>query len=253
MTKVCIVGASGRMGTLLREVIARSDELSISGAIVAPEDIGRCATVGDIPYTSDIKTGIEGADLVLDFSSPGITLGVVAAASERGIPALVGTTGHTEAQRVALDAFRPNAPLLFAPNTSIGVFALTELVRSARSILGPGFDVEVLELHHRLKRDAPSGTAKLLAEVLGGAGTDRAHGGERADGSIGMASLRGGDAPGEHTVFFIGNGERLEITHRVRDRTVFAEGALRLGRALLDARAGRYSVGDVLQGISPAR
>lgn len=248
MMRVCVVGASGRMGRLLLGAIARSKDLTLTGAVIGPTAADSREDWGNVEPTSDPVRGMENCDLVLDFSTPAISLEVVRTASELRIPLVLGTTGHTEDQRRELEAFPSKAPLLIAPNTSIGVYALTELTRLAHSILGPDFEVEVFELHHRHKVDAPSGTARLLAASVEGALEDRSAGGARSPGSVGVASLRGGDVPGEHTVYFIGPSERIELTHRVRDRAVFADGALRLGRELLSRPAGHYRVTDILRG-----
>lgn len=247
MIKVCLVGATGRMGTLLRTAISESGDMKLSGAIVAPNAPECDQAIDGVIATSVIERGIAGADLVLDFSDPSVSLKLIRSASELRIPYLLGTTGHSAEDRRALESLVPDAPLLVAPNTSVGIYVMSELSRIARSILGPSFDVEILELHHQHKVDAPSGTAKLLAQHTGGAVVDRSRGGDRESGTVGVASLRGGDVPGEHTVFFLGRSERLEITHRVRDRAVFAEGAVRLGRRLLALPPGRYGVGDILR------
>jgi 4-hydroxy-tetrahydrodipicolinate reductase len=249
MMKVCLVGASGRMGSLLQEAIARAVDCELRSVLVRNRDSLPPADWANIIVTSDLKEAVLGADIVIDFSSPSISQAVVEVCSSFGVPLLLGTTGHTPAQREALSTVVPRAPLLFAPNTSVGVFVLGELARAASQMLGEGFDMEIFELHHRAKLDAPSGTARLLGEALAGSTglVDRTAGGAREPLSVGGASLRGGDVPGEHTVFFLGSGERLELIHRVRDRSVFADGALRLARELIRRPPGVYSVRDIVR------
>ncbi|MFM1848073.1 MAG: hypothetical protein RL417_1547 [Pseudomonadota bacterium] len=249
MTKVCVVGGAGRMGTLLRSGIARSTDLRLSGVVVGSSAELSCGSWEGIAVSTAVGPALEGAELVLDFSAPAISAEVARCAADRKVPLLLGTTGHTAAQLAEIDQIPMTAPRLIAPNTSIGIFAMGELVKSARQILGPDFDVEVFELHHRHKVDAPSGTAQFLSAVCDShlVPEDRSRGGERSPGSIGTASLRGGDVPGEHTVYFLGASERIEITHRVRDRAVFAEGALRLGRLLVGRPPGRYTVAELLR------
>ena len=249
MMKVSLVGASGRMGTLLRESIARAVDCELRSVFVRKRDALPAADWANIIVTSDLKEAVVGADIVIDFSNPSISQAVVEVCSGSGVPLLLGTTGHTSSQREALHAVVPRAPILFAPNTSVGVFVLGELARAASQMLGEEFDMEIFELHHRAKLDAPSGTARLLGEVLAGSTglVDRSAGGVREPLSVGGASLRGGDVPGEHTVFFLGTGERLELIHRVRDRSVFAEGALRLARELVRRPPGVYTVRDIVR------
>jgi 4-hydroxy-tetrahydrodipicolinate reductase len=195
----------------------------------------------------------QNANVLIDFSSAAAAETICAAATKSGTPMVIGTTGHSAEQRRFIEAAARTIPIVLAPNFSVGVNALFSLAEQTARILGESFDVEIIEMHHRMKKDAPSGTAKTLAEVL--QGVPRAekirHGregmvGERDKSEIGIHSVRGGDVVGEHTVIFAGDAERLELTHRASSRETFARGALRAARWVIGKPAALYSMRDVL-------
>lgn len=210
------------------------------------ESIVRKIDVGD-------KIVLSGADVVIDFSQPAATEAICREAVKTGAAIVMGTTGHSAKQRRAIETAAQQVPIVFASNFSVGVNALFWLTERAAGLLGEGFDVEIVEAHHRLKKDAPSGTAKTLAGILQRArklkllrfGREGIVG-ERATNEIGIHSIRGGDTVGDHTIIFAGNGERLELTHRAASRETFARGALRAARWIASKPAGLYDMRDVL-------
>jgi 4-hydroxy-tetrahydrodipicolinate reductase len=195
-------------------------------------------------------------DVVIDFSHSNGTLSLARACREAKKPAVIGTTGHSNEERAAIEELAGEVPVVLSPNFSVGVNALFWLSRKTAEMLGDGFDLEIVEAHHRSKKDAPSGTAKKLAEILCEVrgldyGANVAHGreglvGERPANEIGVHSIRGGDVVGDHTVTFAGAGERLELTHKAASRETFATGALRAARWVVGKPAGLYSMEDVL-------
>ena len=204
----------------------------------------------------DFAGAIPACDVVVDFSHHTTVELVLARCVEHHRTLVIGTTGHTETQIAAIRHSSGLIPIVFAPNYSVGVNALFWLTRKAAEILGPSFDLEVVEMHHRLKKDAPSGTAKRLAEILAEArslnyGEDARHGrqgivGERTDNEIGIHAIRGGDVVGDHTVIYAAQGERLELTHKASNRETFARGAIRAALWAHDKPAGLYDMQDVL-------
>jgi 4-hydroxy-tetrahydrodipicolinate reductase len=241
MTKVIITGAKGRMGTALCR---------------CAEGIPSLKVVGSIGSGDDINAVIAEGDVVIDFSYHDSTVGFakLCAANKKSI--VIGTTGHTEAQRAELVKISSEIPMVFSSNYSTGVNALFWLTRKATEILGPGFDLEVIEMHHRLKKDAPSGTAASLAKILADArlvslDKEARHGreglvGERTPTEIGIHSVRGGDVVGDHTVIFATPGERVELTHKASSRDTFAMGALRAAQWVVGKKPGLYDMQDVL-------
>lgn len=239
--KVIISGAKGRMGEALIRCAARHPSLSVVGKI----DIG-----------DELRSVIASGDVVIDFSFHNATPGVAAICAEYKKALVVGTTGHSPEEQAAIRVAKTTIPIVWASNYSTGVNALFWLTRKAAEILGPDFDLEVVEMHHRLKKDAPSGTAATLSEILAevrGYQLEQAlrhgrHGivGERTKTEIGMHSLRGGDVVGDHTVVFAADGERLELTHKASSRDTFANGALRAAQWVVDQQPGIYSMQDVL-------
>jgi 4-hydroxy-tetrahydrodipicolinate reductase len=195
-------------------------------------------------------------DAVIDFTHAPVTVGVTEACVAAGKPLVIGTTGHDDAQRAAITAGAAHIPIVFAPNFSIGVNTLFWLTRKATEILGPEFDLEVVEMHHRLKKDSPSGTARRLAEILAEVreldyAKDVRHGregmvGERTPVEIGMHAIRGGDVVGDHTVIYANVGERVELTHKASSRDTFANGALRAAKWAFTRGPGLYDTQDVL-------
>jgi 4-hydroxy-tetrahydrodipicolinate reductase len=204
----------------------------------------------------DLSAAVAACDVALDVSQPQGSVAIATCCAADGKPLVIGTTGHSQDQLQKLRAAAAWTAILLAPNFSIGVNLLFWLTEKANAVLGPNFDVEILELHHRLKKDSPSGTARHLAEIVANArqlGYDQSvrHGregiiGERAQNEIGMHAVRGGDIVGEHTVYFAGIGERIELTHRALSRENFAQGALKAARWLLGKQAGWYDMQDVL-------
>jgi 4-hydroxy-tetrahydrodipicolinate reductase len=261
--RAVIVGASGRMGRALLRAAADFPGMRITGAVASPgsaslgRDAGVLAGVEPIGVAvcSDLPAALANADVAIDFSQPQATRANIAACSAARKPLLVGTTGFaTELAAAELDAAARAIALLVAPNTSLGVALLTELVRQAARALPADFDIEILEAHHRMKRDAPSGTALALADAAAeerGPGAARAPAtgrtGPRREGEIGLAVIRGGDIVGEHTVLFAGPGEELRLSHRASDRAIFARGALRAALWLMGRPAGRYTMSDIIQ------
>ncbi len=241
MTKIIINGSKGRMGRTLIACAAHNPELQVVGQI----------DVGD-----DIQSVIAQGDVVIDFSSHDATAGTAALCVQHKKAMVIGTTGHSDADRSRIADFKSQIPIVLASNYSTGVNTLFWLTRKAAEILGEGFDLEVVEMHHRLKKDAPSGTAKTLAEILAEVRQQQLskvirHGregivGERTAAEIGMHSLRGGDVVGDHTVIFATNGERLELTHKASSRETFANGALRASQWVVKQGPGLYDMQNVL-------
>ena len=263
MIRVAIIGAAGRMGRALLRVASEFPELTIVAALTSPAstdlglDAGELASgrASGVPLTSDLPAALALADVAIDFSSPQATQTNLAACGRAHRALLIGTTGFSADLTPAIEATSREIPLLVAPNTSLGVTLLVELVRAAARALPAGFDIEILEAHHRTKRDAPSGTALALgraaAEGRGQvfeqvASTGRAAGSARREGEIGFAVLRGGDIVGEHTVLFAGSGERLSLSHQATDRAIFARGALQAASWLTAKPAGRYFMRDLV-------
>jgi len=258
-----IIGASGRMGVALLRAAPAFPQLIITGAIASPEslalgrDAGQVAGLGNanLPITSDLPGALAQADVALDFSTAAAARSTLQACRAARKPLLLGTTGFGAELDAELKATSSEVALLFAPNTSVGAALLEELTRQAARALPAGFDIDVLELHHRLKQDAPSGTALALArtaaearglpEATGSASPGRPSG-PRPEGEIGLASLRAGDIVGEHTVLFCGAGEELVLTHRARERGVFARGALSAALWLSSRPPGRYLMRDFI-------
>lgn len=239
---IALCGARGRMGRAIHACAER--------------DPSAFRIVSEISRGTDIAAAVRGAAAIVDFSLPAATADVLAAARENHLPLVLGTTGHDRDARDAIAETAREIAIVFAANFSVGVNTLFWLTRRAAEILGPGFDPEIVELHHRLKKDAPSGTARRLAEIIAAARAldyeaAARHGregvvGERTDAEIGVHAVRGGDIVGEHTLFLAGIGERLELTHRATSRETFAAGALRSARWLQDRPPGLYDMEDVL-------
>jgi 4-hydroxy-tetrahydrodipicolinate reductase len=241
MTKVIINGAKGRMGQALISCAARIPGLEVVGAVDAGDDLG--AIIGK-------------CDAVIDFSFHSATLAVAKLCVQHGKALVIGTTGHKPEEKKELLALCSKIPVVWASNYSTGVNTLFWLTRKAAEILGPSFDLEVVEMHHRLKKDAPSGTATTLLEILGDVRKVQLeealrHGregivGERTSSEIGIHAVRGGDVVGDHTVIFAAIGERVELTHKASSRDTFANGALRAAQWLVTQKPGLYDMQDVL-------
>ncbi len=263
--RVVIIGVSGRMGHALVRAASELAAVRITAAVAS----GRSASLGrdagvlagtqplGVEVTSDLTAALAAADVAIDFSQADATRASIAACRAVRKPLLIGTTGFAaELTEPELDAAAGEIPLLIAPNTSLGVALLTALVRKAARALPAEFDVEIIEAHHRMKRDAPSGTALALARAAGEgrglppaeapAGTAAGRIGPRRQGEIGLAVVRGGDIVGEHTVLFAGPGEELRLSHRAGDRAIFARGALRAALWLRGQPPGRYDMSDIV-------
>jgi 4-hydroxy-tetrahydrodipicolinate reductase len=241
MTRIIITGSKGRMGRALLSCAAHYPELLV-GAQVDQGD--------------DLRSVIGQGDVVVDFSSHAATPGIAAVCVEHNKAMVIGTTGHSNEDRAQITRFSTRIPMVLSSNFSTGVNALFWLTRKAAEITGPGFDLEIVEMHHRLKRDAPSGTARTLAEILAKVREQQLaevarYGrsgivGERTAEEIGLHSIRGGDVVGDHTVIFAGTGERLELTHKASTRETFANGALRAAAWVVQQKPGLYDMQDVL-------
>jgi len=240
-TKIAITGSKGRMGQALITCAEKFPDLQVTGQI----------DKGD-----DLASVIEKCDAVIDFSSHSTTAGFAEICAKHKKAIVIGTTGHSEADKSAIANLQSAIPMVWSSNYSTGVNTLFWLTRRAAEILGPAFDLEVVEMHHRLKKDAPSGTAKSLAEILARVRKQQLeqvvrHGrvgivGERTSAEIGMHAIRGGDVVGDHTVIFANNGERLELTHKASSRETFANGALRAALWVVKQKPGLYDMQDVL-------
>jgi 4-hydroxy-tetrahydrodipicolinate reductase len=264
MADVVVAGAAGRMGSRLVALLSGDPELRLVGALEAAghpalgRDAGEVAGVGPlgIAIGADVETVLAPDRILIEFSVPEATLAHLRIIATRGGRAVIGTTGFSPAQRVEIEGLAREAAVMLSPNMSVGVNVAFRVLREMARMLGDDYDVEITEIHHRFKKDAPSGTALGMAEAVAGAlGRDLAavsvYGrqglpGERTRKEIGIMSLRSGDVVGEHTVSFGALGERLELTHRAHSRDTFAHGALRGARFIAAARPGLYSMQDVL-------
>lgn len=241
MVKIIITGSQGRMGQALLACAAHNPGLQIAGQINRGEDLGAIMGRGDV---------------VIDFSSRDVTVGFATICAQNKKAIVIGTTGHSEAEKSQIANLKSQIPIVMASNYSTGVNTLFWMTRRAAEILGPDFDLEIVEMHHRLKKDAPSGTASTLAEILSSVrkqqlGQIIRHGrqgmvGERTPAEIGMHALRGGDVVGDHTVIFAANGERVELAHKASSRETFANGALRAAQWAVKQKPGLYDMQDVL-------
>jgi 4-hydroxy-tetrahydrodipicolinate reductase len=261
--RFCIAGASGRMGRMLIETVLASPGDTLAGAL---DVAGGSAIGGDaaaflgrpcgVAVTSDVRAALAGADVLVDFTRPAGTLVHLERCRELGVRAVIGTTGFDDAGKAAIMAAAREIPIVFAPTMSVGVNVDLKLLDVAARALATGYDVEVIEAHHRHKVDAPSGTAlamgEAVARALGRSLADCAvyaregHTGPRDPSTIGFAAVRGGDIVGDHTVLFAGTGERIEITHRSASRETYAQGSLRAARFLAGKAPGLYGMHDVL-------
>ena len=258
--KAIIVGASGRMGRELVKAVNESN-MELAGAVdVANEgtDSGELAGIGknNIAIIGNLAKVIKESNVTIEFTSPDATIQHIKINQEYNIPVVIGTTGLSDDQKKEIENAGKNIPVVFSPNMSVGVNLLFKLTELAASILKEGFDVEILEVHHRMKKDAPSGTAKKLLDILmetlkRDKSKDAVFGregmiGQRKDNEIGVMALRGGDIVGEHTVLFAGTGERVELTHKATSRQTFARGAVKAAEWLISQKPGLYSMFDVL-------
>jgi 4-hydroxy-tetrahydrodipicolinate reductase len=263
MMRVAIAGATGRMGRMLIEAVLGAGDCTLGGAleVAGSPAIGQDAGAFAGRHTgvaigSDLRSSLAHSDVLIDFTRPEGTLAHLAACRELGVKVVIGTTGFSEAQKEQIREHARYIAIMMAPNMSVGVNVVMRLLAQAARALDQGYDIEIIEAHHRHKVDAPSGTALQMGEVIA-----RAQGhelkdcavyaregvtGERKPGSIGFAAVRGGDIVGDHTVLFAGIGERIEITHKSASRVTYAQGSLRAARFLADKATGLYDMDDVL-------
>lgn len=263
MLKVVIAGCTGRMGHALIEGVIADPELVLHAALdrvdspLAGRDAGEpLGKATGVRVSHDIASALQGADVLIDFTRPEASLQYLAACRQAGVNLVIGTTGFSAEQKADIEAASRDIAIVFAPNMSVGVALLINLVQAAARVLAEGYDVEIIEAHHRHKVDAPSGTALRLGEAAASAlGRDLAEcavygregvTGERDASTIGFATVRGGDVVGDHTVLFAGTGERVELTHKASSRATFALGALRAAKYLAGKASGLYDMQDVL-------
>jgi 4-hydroxy-tetrahydrodipicolinate reductase len=261
--RVAVAGASGRMGRMLIEAILQSDDLALTAALDRPDSpaLGTdpSAFLGQpsgIAIESDVRAALSRADCLIDFTRPEGTMDHLAICAELGVKLVIGTTGFSDEQKARIAEYARRTAVMLSPNMSVGVNVTFKLLEMAAKALSTGYDIEVIEAHHRHKVDAPSGTAlkmgEVIAEALGRDLKDCAvydrHGitGERDPSSIGFTAIRGGDIVGDHTVLFAGTGERIEITHKSSSRAGYAQGSLRAVRFLAQQRTGLFDMFDVL-------
>ena len=261
--RVAIAGASGRMGQMLVDAVRAADDFTLAGAL----DIAGSASIGldagayagqvtGISITADLRDGLKNCQSLIDFTRPEGTLEHLKVCRELGVAAVIGTTGSTESQKAEITAIAKDIAIVMAPNMSVGVNVTLKLLEMAAKALSSGYDIEIIEAHHRHKVDAPSGTALKMGEVIANAlGRDlkdcavyarEGVTGERDPSSIGFATIRGGDIVGDHTVLFAGTGERIEISHKSSSRATYAQGSLRAVRFVAQRQTGLFDMADVL-------
>lgn len=265
--KIAIAGATGRMGRMLIETVLNTPDAQLVGALehtASPhlgEDAGAfLGKVTGVKITADIEQALTGAQYLIDFTRPEGTMAHLAIAQKTATKMIIGTTGLSAEQIANLKNASEKLAIVFAPNMSVGVNATFKLLEIAAKMLNQGYDIEIIEAHHRHKVDAPSGTALKMGEVIADALGENlddvavyareGHTGERKEGSIGFATIRGGDIVGDHTVLFAGDGERIEISHKSSSRQSYAQGSLRAARFLQTQTSGMYDMQDVL-GLRP--
>ncbi|MDP1783497.1 MAG: 4-hydroxy-tetrahydrodipicolinate reductase [Hydrogenophaga sp.] len=260
---VCVAGASGRMGQMLVEAVRSSGDCQLTGALDIPgsamlgqDAAGFAGQASGVLITADLVRGLGASQVLIDFTRPEGTLAHLRECVKLGVNAVIGTTGFSDDQKAEIAEAAKSIAIMMAPNMSVGVNVTLKLLEMAAKALSTGYDIEIIEAHHRHKVDAPSGTAlkmgEVIADALGRELKDCAvyarEGvtGERDPSSIGFATIRGGDIVGDHTVLFAGTGERIEITHKSSSRVTYAQGSLRAVRFLAGKPAGLYDMFDVL-------
>jgi len=267
MIRIAVLGIGGRMGGRIAAAVRAEPDLKLAAATERPDsplvgrDAGVAAGIGEagVPVSGSIDEALgRGVDVAIDFTAAAAAVKHAQACARSKVALVIGTTGFSAEQKAILAECSKQIALLVAPNMSVGVNVLFRLVQEAARALGPAYEVEIVEMHHRAKKDAPSGTALKLAEAaaaglaidLGKSGVYERHGdtGERRPGTIGIQALRGGDVVGDHTVHFLADGERLELTHRATSRDNFARGAIRAAKFVATKGPGLYDLQDVLGG-----
>ena len=261
--KIAIAGASGRMGQMLVEAVRSADDCTLTGALdlasspAIGHDAGAYAgQTSGVAITADLHAGLQHSQVLIDFTRPEGTMAHLQACRALGVGLVIGTTGFSEAQKAEIAEAAKTIPIMMAPNMSVGVNVTLKLLEMAAKALSTGYDIEIIEAHHRHKVDAPSGTALKMGEVIASAlGRDlkdcavyarEGVTGERDPSSIGFATIRGGDIVGDHTVLFAGTGERIEISHKSSSRATYAQGSLRAVRFLAGQQSGLFDMFDVL-------
>ena len=261
--RVAIAGATGRMGQMLIEAVRAAGDCQLAGALdradspALGQDAGAFAGwASGVPVVAELDAGLQNAQVLIDFTRPEATMAHLAACRRHGVALVIGTTGFSEAQKAEIAAAAQDIAIVMAPNMSVGVNVTFKLLEMAAQALSTGYDIEIIEAHHRHKVDAPSGTALKMGEVIADAlGRDlkdcavyarEGVTGERDPSSIGFATIRGGDIVGDHTVLFAGTGERIEITHKSSSRATYAQGSLRAVRFLCGHKVGMFDMFDVL-------
>lgn len=260
--RICIAGASGRMGRMLIEAVQNADDCVLSGALDVPTSpaLGQDASAflgraSGVAIASDLDY-LAGSHVLIDFTRPEGTMEHLRACVRHGVKLVIGTTGFSDEQKAEIAEAAKSIAIVMAPNMSVGVNVTLKLLEMAAKAMATGYDIEIVEAHHRHKVDAPSGTALKMGEVIADAiGRDLkecavyeryGHTGERDPSSIGFATVRGGDVVGDHTVMFMGTGERIEITHKSSSRATYAQGSVRAARFLADQPHGLFDMFDVL-------
>jgi len=264
MIKAVVTGAAGRMGSRIINILSATEGFALGGALerkgqpFVGQDAGGPAGIQatGVKIVDDIGTALKGGDVLIDFTFPEVSLANLKACAEQGKAAVIGSTGFTKEQLAEANTYVKKVPCVLSPNMSVGVNVCFKVLADLAKILGPDFDAEIVEWHHRLKKDAPSGTAVRMGEVVAKAlGRDyhtaakyhrEGMTGARTNEEIGMQTVRGGDIVGEHTVYFIGMGERIELTHRAHTRDMFARGAVRAAKWVAGKKPGLYDMQDVL-------
>lgn len=264
MIRVAVAGAAGRMGRRIINVINETAGVELAGAVDTPlspligQDSGETAGIGKngVPITDDVREAMAGADILIDFTNPSATMANLAAAADTGKGIVIGTTGLSKEEKEKLAGIAKSTKVVFTPNMSVGINVLLSILPKVAKMLGDDYDIEIIEAHHRMKKDAPSGTALRLAEAVAegvnrnldevGVYARKGIIGERGKKEIGLQTIRAGDIVGDHTVLFGGMGERIEITHKASSRDCFARGAVRAAVWLADKKPGLYDMRDVL-------
>ncbi|MFC2149467.1 4-hydroxy-tetrahydrodipicolinate reductase [Candidatus Auribacterota bacterium] len=264
MIKIVVCGAAGRMGKRIIACAAEDDQCKVVGAVDSADhpdkgrDSGEISGTGKngVVITDDLSSVIDGADVVIDFSHHSVTSKVAGICAKSKKPLVVGTTAITADELKEINKFSKDIPLIVAPNMSVGANMVFSKAGEIAKILGDDYDIEIVEAHHRMKKDAPSGTANRIADVIAKAvnadmDKDGVYGRKgnqalRKKGEIGVHAVRAGDIVGDHTVIYCGNGERIELVHRAHSRDTFAKGAIRAAKYVLNAKPGSYDMFDVL-------